>query len=157
MDGSWPTKDFPKLIPPNHQITSVKRNRYNCIAWAAGSNSEWWWPVRGYYWPKGVPRIETVGSFEEAFRTLGYRECRDGYLEDGVEKIALFAKCEDRMLKPTHAARQMPDGSWTSKLGTLEDIRHENLDDVSGPRYGVPVKFMSRKSPPPRPVHPHVM
>jgi regulator of protease activity HflC (stomatin/prohibitin superfamily) len=36
---------------------------------------------------------------------------------------------------PVHAARQLPSGMWTSKLGALEDIEHQ-LEGLAGDRYG---------------------
>ncbi len=61
--------------------------------------------------------------------------------EKGFIKIALFAK--DNI--PTHAARQLPNGLWTSKLGILEDVRH-SLSAISGGIYGSVVVVMKRKS-----------
>ena len=75
------------------------------------------------YWPLGVRREVTIAAFVEAFQSLGYETCTEGNLENGVIKVALFA---DEAGKPTHAARQLPDGCWTSKLGELEDIEHTN-------------------------------
>ena len=145
MSGSWATYDLPNLDSQNHRITSPCKNRYNCIAWAAGSNTQWWWPSRKGFWPRGVPREATLSAFLAAFATLGYTECPDGALEAGHEKVVLFALRDDGGdLVPTHAARQLADGRWTSKLGRLEDIEHTNVEDVNGPIYGVPVRFMRR-------------
>ena len=77
----------------------------------------------------------------EAFQILGYEPCDDGTLEDGYQKVVLYA---DRSGIPTHAARQLENGRWTSKLGRLEDIEHDTVEDVSGPVYGQPVQFMRR-------------
>ena len=44
---------------------------------------------------------------------------------------------------PTHAARQMPSGRWTSKLGFREDIEHD-LHAVSGDLYGTVVLLLKR-------------
>ena len=85
----------------------------------------------------------TLVAFIEAFMALSYEKCEDGSLEDGYQKIALFADDSDL---PTHAARQLPNGAWTSKLGRLEDIVHDAVEDVSGPTYGAPVQFMRRRT-----------
>jgi len=42
-----------------------------------------------------------------------------------------------------HAARQLPEGRWTSKLGELEDIEHA-LHDLTGTVYGSVVLVMKR-------------
>ena len=60
-------------------------------------------------------------------------------------KIAIYAHDDGQ---PTHAARQLPDGRWTSKMGHLEDIEHRVVDDVNGPQYGSPVRFMRRRAVP---------
>lgn len=36
---------------------------------------------------------------------------------------------------PSHAARQLPNGRWTSKCGQAEDIEHD-LRDLEGRLYG---------------------
>lgn len=73
--------------------------------------------------------------------SLGYEKGDDFGLEIGIEKVAIFA---DENFLPTHAARQLEDGAWTSKLGEEEDIMHVQLDHVSGLVYGVPVLVMRR-------------
>ena len=44
----------------------------------------------------------------------------------------------------THAARQLADGWWTSKLGPAEDIRHRTPQALAGDQYGQVVAFMKR-------------
>jgi hypothetical protein len=132
---------FPRLRPGNYRITSSSGDSYNCIAWAAGSSTAWWWPdEHRAYWPEGVPNEETVPAFQHAFASLGYLSCEGKEVEPGFEKIALFA---DETGAPTHAARQLSTGRWTSKLGLLEDIEHE-LHDLEGAAYGSVVSIMRR-------------
>ena len=78
-----------------------------------------------------------------AFQVFGFEECKNPALEPGWEKIALFASAAS---EPTHAARQLPDGRWTSKLGTLEDIMHPELEHVSGSAYGSPAVILRRRT-----------
>jgi hypothetical protein len=92
-----------------------------------------------------VPREVTLDGFRAAFATLGYVACPGQDLEPGFERIALFAN--DRLV-PKHAARQLPSGRWTSKLGKLEDIEHA-LHDLEGTLYGTVVLFMKRPLPAP--------
>lgn len=148
MVGSWNPAHLPKLTDKNCTLTSPTTRSYNCIAWAATGSSDapWWWPVpTSYYWPDGVPREVTIAAFLQAFSTQGFAECDDGTLEEGFEKIALYG---NRMpwgsVEPTHAARQLPDGKWTSKLGNLEDITHANEEDVNGPMYGGVVHYLKK-------------
>jgi hypothetical protein len=64
----------------------------------------------------------------------------DASLEPGFEKVALYGGG----LLYTHAARQLPTGKWTSKLGKAEDIEHETPDDVAGGIYAEWVQVMKR-------------
>ena len=148
MPGSWPPQHHPDLTADTCILTSPKSNRYNCIAWALGDTTRWWWPVplRGLsYWPPGIPREETLAAFIQAFGTQNYAPCADGSLQDGIEKVALFAKRIAGELSPTHAARQLESGEWTSKMGSLEDISHVGVDAVNGPIYGTAIQFLGRQ------------
>lgn len=135
---------FPDLAGNNYQITSSKDRNYNCIAWAAGDRQRWWWPGSDEvleYWPSGVPRIRSRDAFVAAFATLGYQVCDGESQEEGYEKVALFADSRG----PTHAARQLPNGRWSSKLGKWEDIEH-GLHDLAGTIYGLVILVMKRKA-----------
>ena len=144
MFGSWNFEQTPNLNSKNFELKSQATNRYNCIAWAAGCSTRWWWPLGRYYWPKGAPRNVTLEAFVEAFNTLGYEECSDPYLENGFEKVAIYAKLIDGKSVPTHASRQLSNGRWTSKLGEAEDIVHDRVEDVDGPAYGTSVRYLRR-------------
>jgi hypothetical protein len=75
-----------------------------------------------------------------AFATLGYQPCEGPAAEPGWERIALYATADG---VPTHAARQLPDDRWTSKLGRREDIEH-GLHDLHSECYGVVVQILKR-------------
>lgn len=96
------------------------------------------------YWPSNAPREETIEAFVRAFATLGFVECADGALEQGVEKVAIYAEMIAGTPSPTHAARQLSDGRWTSKIGELEDIEHTTPEAVNCAVYGAPVRFLRR-------------
>ena len=131
-------RDFPLLTSENHRVTSPPAIEYNCIAWAAGDTENWWQP--GAYWPVESPAPEYgIGALEEAFKALGFEPCDDDRPEPGFEKVALFALLGD----PKHAARQLPSGFWTSKLGEWEDIEH-SLHDLTGMVYGSVAMVMRR-------------
>jgi len=134
---------FPRLSQGNYSVTSQRSKRYNCIAWAAGDSGQWWWPgpnVEEEYWPSSVVRVESLDAFREAFAFLGYEVCPGEDFEPGFEKIALFAN--EKQI-PQHAARQLPNRRWTSKLGLWEDIEHP-LRDLEGLAYGTVVLIMKR-------------
>jgi len=135
---------WPYLVSEGYQVTSGATWDYNCIAFAAGIETEWWWPDPNgdATWPEGVRREERIECFAEAFATLGYEVCERGELEPGFEKIAIYAAGG----VPTHAAKQTPDGRWKSKLGGWEDIEHNTLKAVEEHVYGKVVLFMRRKA-----------
>ena len=138
---------WPNLTEANCAITSPDSSVYNCAAWVANDPDNWWQPLQVTgtitYWPVGARRDETISAYEEAFGTLGYQACEDGSLESGAEKIALYADAAGVFM---HAARQLADGRWTSKLGGLADIEHPTVTDVAGGLYGQPNLFMRRRA-----------
>lgn len=136
---------LPKLEADKNLVTSPPTIDYNCIAWAAGEDDRWWWPdspSMGFgYWPPDIPREETVDAFIKAFEALGYSVCPDDSLELDHEKVVLYV---DANRTPTHMARQLADGKWTSKLGRSYDISHDTANCVSGGLYGRTEIFMRR-------------
>ena len=126
---------FPALRSSGYQITSPATKDYNCIAWAAEKDTTWWWPdAYGVgYWPSQVSRTETIEAFIAAYGLLGYEPCTDAQPEPGFEKLAIYV---DPAGVPTHAARLLPSGRWTSKLGAWEDGEHNALDGLNGNLYG---------------------
>ncbi len=131
---------FPKLTN-SFKITSEFNRKYNCIAWALGIDDVWWEPdSKGtYFWPPSAPRVLTIEAFILAFAYVGFVQCDHDDYEPGFEKIALFA---DAVGKPTHVARQLPSGNWTSKLGREEDIETETLAELTESDYGEVVAFL---------------
>jgi hypothetical protein len=131
---------FPALEGSGFDVTSPIDYGYNCIAWAAGGNSKWWWPGNSEtFWPAGCDRGVKVRSFVEAFQNLGYKKCK---LEDDwtqFEYVAIYKLNGS----PSHAARQLEDGRWTSKTGPGWDITHP-LAGLNGVEYGQPTLFMKR-------------
>ena len=144
-------KLFPNLASAGYEITSAEDPRYNCIAWAADDVTRWWEPVAspvpgmllgGYYWPDGVDTAVTLPNYVRVMRRQGFRECESSDLEVGWQKVAIYV---DSQGVPTHAARQLESGQWTSKCGRLEDIRHNTLEAVGSPSiYGTVAAVLRR-------------
>jgi len=134
---------WPHLVSEGYTVSSTATWDYNCIAFAAGVETEWWWPDADGQakWPASVKREERLERFAEAFETLGYQVCEGDLLEPGYEKIAIYV----REGVPTHAAKQLPDGTWKSKLGSWEDIEHRTLKAVEDYVYGKAVLCLKRK------------
>lgn len=135
-------KAFPELAKAGYAITSPQNKTYNCIAWAAGVNTEWWDSMPGYKWPDTATRDDNVHALVSAYAALGFEICPGGVLEFGFDKVAVYGANG----LWTHAARQLPSGKWTSKLGRSEDIEHETPEAVAGTAYGSVICFMRRQS-----------
>ena len=131
---------FPYAQSEGYTEKSLWDKNYNCIAWAAGDVSHNWWPNQYGYWP--IPqREETIDCFVQAFKSLGYQECSTSNHEAGYERIAIYAQHGI----PKHAARQLENGNWTSKIGRNIDVEHPSLRAVEGLFYGQAVAFLRRK------------
>lgn len=133
---------------------SPRNPAYNCFAWAARESNFWVEPpgtAPWACWPNDLPEWDTVENYVRAYSRLDFEECEDGSLEPDMEKIAIFADADGA---PTHAARQLPSGRWTSKFGKGIDFEHD-LETLNGdPAVGTIVRYMRRASPGPPPPPP---
>ncbi len=152
MDTQYILNNFPKLIlDPNFKISSPINVNYNCIAWAGIRDDEFWWPeiepynLDGvkYKWPFNIENNDKLKFFIELYSKLGYIETSNniGNEHPKFRKIAVFIKIDPLNLDIltntcTHAARQLKNGLWTSKLGRFHDIVHSNPYDLEGKAYG---------------------
>lgn len=144
-DGHWVNERdrfderMAKWYPGRNIVkTSDYNPLYNCVAWAAGDVERTWSDFGRSHWPgKRGNRIEHLAS---VFEGLGYQDCGlDESLEDGFEKVALFALGDLWQ----HVCKQCPDGRWSSKLGIQEDVQHD-LHDIEDDDYGQVVLIMKR-------------
>lgn len=149
--GSHLERTFPELKSSEYRVTSPKTPKYNCVAWAAGKTNKWWEPPHpflgsppGSYWPPGIPAGVSLTGITRAFEQQGYETCADAAFEAGFEKVAIYADVSGSY---THAARQLDNGTWTSKLGQWEDIEHDTLQSLEGhhPAYETAVRFLRRR------------
>jgi hypothetical protein len=92
------------------------------------------------YWPPGARFEETIPAFIEAYTAVGYQSCSDEEFDPALDKVALYA---DAQGKPTHAARQLDDLCWSSKVGILHLICHP-LRALEGEDYGSVAVILSR-------------
>jgi hypothetical protein len=132
---------FPQLADAGYTVTSPPSAQYNCFAWAAGDHTRRWEPdsLGSQYWPEAVPREYTLAAFTKMFESLGYEVCPSGEPEPGFEKVAIYT----RFHVPQHAAKQLPSGQWSSKLGDHKDISHA-LYGLEGEIYGAVERVMRR-------------
>jgi len=134
-------KEFPNNANDPFIKTSEVTPTYNCIAWAAGDSTQWYEPdpMGFYFWPRNIPRQYSVEAYVMVYESMGYKPCDNGAFENEFEKVAVFSKNG----KPTHAARQLSDGKWTSKLGKNIDISH-SIESMEGGQYGDVHQFLKR-------------
>jgi hypothetical protein len=106
------------------------KGSYNCIAHSMRVYDRWIWPGT------------RVADFDKEYAKVGLRRVKglDYRFDPKVEKVVLFANVKaNGVVECTHGARQLADGTWTSKLGQGPLIRHATPDSVAGPSYGRPI------------------
>lgn len=152
--------NFPGLQnDPNFVVDGNADASYNCIAWAACVDNEWWEAIpedkRPVFlfdgtkinWPFDAPNNMERVTLEFIFSKKGYEVCPNGDYEEGFRKICLYGT----NTKISHAARQHTQGKykgfWTSKLGKAFVIIHGTPNTIEGNAYGVVVGFMKCKWP----------
>jgi hypothetical protein len=82
---------FPGLQTSPFRVTSPATRDYNCIAWAAGDTTRWWWPDPdpdndAVYWPSNIPIEETTGAFAAALATPGLRSVFGGRVRTRIRE-----------------------------------------------------------------------
>ena len=137
-------QQMPFLLSEGYVVKSIATRGYNCIAFAADDPSMFYWPDDGdnpdVYWPISRKDV-SLDCFVEMFAYFGYEKCDDGSLETGYEKVVIY------MLEgsPSHAAKQLDDGRWKSKLGIAQDIEHNSVRAVEDEFcYGTAAQYMKR-------------
>lgn len=146
---------FPNSNNQNWRHTSNPTWEYNCLSWSVHRSDVWIWPDIGdqFSWPPDMVRGNTIATFRAFFERIGFVESNSGALEQGIEKIALYA----RGSAPEHFARQLASGKWTSKLSGAIDIEHDSLTVLEDGDYGRVQLIMARvNNGPPNlpPLHP---
>jgi hypothetical protein len=135
-----PNNVFPHL-GNDYEVLRPADLHYNCIAWSLGITDRWVWPGK------------TVADFDRLYGSHGYRRIGtlDYRAQPGAQKIVLYGKISyvngRQVIECTHGARQLADGTWTSKLGRLPAIRHRTPNALNGygPNgYGQPVAVYVR-------------
>jgi hypothetical protein len=134
---------FPRLQLRYVEVLGPSTRQYNCIAYSLGVN-HWVNPMTG-------DEKNPLEPMDKLYAQEGYvREAdMNCAVEPGKEKLVVYAAINpDATIRSvTHAARQEPDGTWTSKLGSLALIRHTTPEALRGPTYGMPVAVYVRTAP----------
>jgi hypothetical protein len=140
-------ESMPNIVG-HYQETSLATIDYNCLSWAVGRIDTYLDPELnhvGYTWPDNVEREWTAKGCSKVLAHYGYsEESGDTSFEDDYVKVVMYV---DKSGTPTHFARQIHGGKWTSKLGDKVDIVHDNLECMAGDdfeHYGT-VRYIFRK------------
>jgi hypothetical protein len=140
--------DVAEVVPTlvgHYRKTSAATIQYNCLAWALGITWAWFQHderTAGYYWPPGIKREWTFTAIREIFSLHGYDQETNAQLEPGWDKVAFYLDSDGI---PQHFARQLENGKWTSKLGDLIDVEHDDLECLVCPLYGGLGPILKRK------------
>lgn len=146
-------KQFPKLIDDNgFKVTSKATPNYNCISWACVYTDRWIQPSYigrpsldcVVWWPPDV--VEGMGPecLIKLFEYHGYVECDSCFHETGYRKVALYYN--EMKNEWTHAARELKNGLWTSKLGSSIDMQHGTPESIECDSYGKIFCYMKKKT-----------
>ncbi len=136
----------PKSYSYPAKKTSNKDTNYNCASWVVGINDRWLWPFNDlnpyWYWPADIKEGDEVESFIDFFSNMGYVICFSEIYEENYDKVVVYGDSEG----PTHLAKQLDKKYWSSKIGDMEDVKHE-LKTFENSRYGNIKLFMKRYNP----------
>lgn len=131
-----------------YKITSPCTRNYNCISWANECDNVWTWPPifdeleDDEYWPSILPNDTKIETFVKFFMHEGFSVCTEDESHQQNTIICLYEKDGEC----THAARKLPSGMWTSKLGPLNDIQHSTPHSLEGEFYGKVFCYMKREN-----------
>lgn len=144
-------KDYPNLRPGNFEVVLPGDEVYQCTGASVGRY--------GPFSPGSDPLKWTPQWFDSQYRVLYKRDVNanvNNLSADTakVERVVLYRVRDNRVpggWRITHAARQLADGTWLSKLDNGPLIRHRSLNDLSSSpnnatpkQYGVPYYVYTR-------------
>ena len=139
MNKEYYRKLFP-LLTDYELIQNSENNKYNCVSHTLNIKDKWIWPyledeiyIRKYnsYWT--VKNEISKESFDEFYEYHGFEklDLLDFFYDPKYIKVALYTNKGI----PTHAAIQVDEFFWESKIGELGIIKHDLFeieDDVYG-------------------------
>lgn len=134
---------FPRAAIGHIHATSPATEEYNCIAWAIDTDRYFIWPDEDGFlpWPPTLPRTPDLATFTAFFNLAHFRDSPPPENDFAAfEYVAIYG--QNGLVE--HAARLLPAGLWTSKLGDKADISHRMAADIVNDEYGQILKFMRR-------------
>ena len=116
---------FPSL---DVEVVEIFEDTFNCIAWTSGVRERWVWT-----------EIDTNRDGTSSFTEFVSFYARHGLVPTSFEsqaEVAIFGFEKNGILDVKHGARKEPSGTWLSKMGQGEIIRHSNLHVFEDSPYG---------------------
>lgn len=137
-------EDWPNLKDGTFEKTSDEGIYQNCVGFVVGIRR--WIDSYSQFWPDDLETGDTPEHYAAFFKKHGFEICADGSLENGTEKLAIYAKGHKYSSQKEfkHVAIQQNDGKWKSKMGKLEDIEHPTTKTICCGDYGEAIIFMRR-------------
>jgi len=104
---------------------------YNCIGWSLCSIfNGWFQPPSNLL--QAAPKLQ-LKWFDQFYAAKNWKISKNCKPEKGVRKIALYCNAKGY---PSHAAKQIEDDWWESKLGQGHRVVHPGTGSLEGEQYG---------------------
>lgn len=152
------TKLWPNSRNKPLKIKSPITPKYNCVAYSLNREDIWYESIdnddirnglcvllqRSIIWPEALSKGILINNYLELYKLNGFEKVNDLDIsvEVGYVKIAIYGNTEQVF---THVCRQMEDGKWVSKLGSFQDVEHDDLEVLEGSHYGKVMVVMKKK------------
>jgi type VI secretion system secreted protein VgrG len=136
-------KSFPRL---GERFTVLARSTkdYNAYSFVLGITDRWLQPETG-------TSENPFAGMDKFLAQGGYRRLPTFDLNSrpGTQKVAVYGTLQPDgdIAQITHAALQGADGKWSCKTGGLPVIQIDDLSQLRGPTYGLPVAVYERSVP----------
>jgi hypothetical protein len=127
-------RDFPQINPQNFEVLRGYDFLYQCT----GASLGWYSGVS----PGDDKTLWTPEYFHRVYRSHGFLEQTDGRFPADPSKVEVVVLYRVVNLavpggwQITHAARQLADGTWLSKINQGSLIRHKELNDIASNIFG---------------------
>lgn len=140
-------KHYPRIkLGVNFIPKSPICDEYNCIAWSLDIDymSVGHENLTGIYWPDNISKIPNINNYKRMYNSYGFIDASTSDLEEGFKKVAIYVRgTNPKTGIVVHAAKQIDDIWWSSKMGdNIDGIHH--LDAIQGILYGYPRFFMKK-------------
>lgn len=136
-------KAFPRLGERFSVLARASKD-YNAYSFVLGITDRWLQPETG-------TSENPFAGVDKFLAQASYRRLPTFDLNPrpGTQKVAVYATLQPDgdVMQITHAAVQGADGKWSCKVGSFGVIQIDDLSQLRGPTYGLPVAIYERSAP----------